>query len=116
MSALELAAPPELLSVDEARREFVSSTLALLSGSSYSLVGLRHALAGEAPTEELSGVERALFFGHCRVIDAVQASGHGWIVAEQLDGIVSAVGLDGERLGDLGPLASVLSEEATGAS
>jgi hypothetical protein len=45
------------------------------------------------------------------VLEAVAVAGHGWVVEEQLDGIVSATGLDEGDLRNVDVVASQLPSE-----
>jgi hypothetical protein len=98
-----------LLTVDEARYEFFTSALKLIREWGGEAKELRRALTGSCASGERSAHDVFLLLNHRRVIDAISSSGHGWVVDEEVEGIVSAIGLDDDRRGDLSVLERILS-------
>jgi hypothetical protein len=105
MSRIE---PTVLLTIDEARCEFVASAYRLLREWTGGIEELPRALGDECPRQPRPAHEAFLLLDHQRVIAAIRSSGHEWVIDEQIDGITSAVDLVGNHLGDLGALSSVL--------
>jgi hypothetical protein len=100
--------PTVLLTIDEARCEFVASAYRLLREWTGGIEELPRALVDECPWQTRPAHEAFLLLDHQRVIAAIRSSGHEWVIDEQIDGIASAVDLGGNHLGDLGALSSVL--------
>ncbi len=85
---------PVLLTIDEARSAVVRSSLRCLTDAACNPVGRVAMLWGlpAGPTwttsdARLAGMQR-------QVLDAVAACGHDWVIAYELEGILSATGLD----------------------
>jgi hypothetical protein len=85
---------PVLLTIDEARSAVVRSSLRCLTDAACNPVGRVAMLWGlpAGPTwttsdARLAGMQR-------QVLDAVAACGHDWVIPYELEGILSATGLD----------------------
>jgi len=100
--------PSVLLTIDEARCEFVASAYRLLREWTGGIEELPLALLDECPWQTRPAHEAFLLLDHQRVIAAIRSSGHEWVIVEQIDGIASAADLQARHLGDLGALSSVL--------
>jgi hypothetical protein len=98
-----------LLTVDEARYEFATSALKLIKEWRGETREIRRALTGGCTGGDRTAHDVFLILDHRRVIDAISFSGHGWVMDEEVEGIVSAIGLDDDRRGDLSVLERVLS-------
>lgn len=81
------------LSVDEARAALITSAVRCLTVGSCSADGIAAILwglpggAGWTPVEEVLAVE------HRRVLEMIADAGHGWIITEEIEGIVAATEL-----------------------
>jgi hypothetical protein len=77
-----------LLTLDEARAAVVRSAARCVAESRCAPSGLERMLWGQGG--DWSTTDRALAADHRQVLDEVARAGHGWIVAEQVEGIISA--------------------------
>jgi hypothetical protein len=83
-----LPVPVPLLTLDEARSAVVRSAARCVAESRCAPSGLQRMLWGQAG--EWSTADRALAAHHRQVLEEVARAGHGWIVAAQVEGIISA--------------------------
>ena len=81
---------PRLLTVDEARAALVDSAARCLSGATGTPTTLLAMLwgldVGPGPTAQT----RKLAAAHRATLDAVTKAGHGWIIVEELQGVIDA--------------------------
>src|SRR5690242_17172004 len=86
-----------MLTIDEARDEVVRSAVRCLRYGSCppeGLLAMVWALPGGA---RWSSADHELVADHRRVFEQVCAAGHGWVITEEIEGIIAATGLgDGE--------------------
>lgn len=99
-----------LMTADEARWELGRSAIACIKGARCEprdLWALLHGL-------HVSGLrfrDRSLAVAHKRVLAAIKAAGHGYVIADELEGIGSATGLCEGELRDITALEETFAEE-----
>jgi hypothetical protein len=94
MSALPAAVLDDLLTVDEARTAVVRSSLRCLTNATCNPIGMVAMLWGLPAGPTWSRTDAILASAQRRVLDSVAGCGHDWIIAAELEGILSATGLD----------------------
>jgi hypothetical protein len=96
VTTVKVRTSTSLLTLDEARAALTASAARCLSGAKCdpaTLVAMLWGLAvGRTPEDHTLSEE------HKFVLESICDAGHGWILAEELSGIISATGLcEGER-------------------
>lgn len=99
---------PALLTVEEARATLIRSALVCLRHAGGAPRHLPALLAGH-PGSGNPDHER-LAVAHRQTLDMVARAGHGWIIDDQVAGIVAAVGLDDGEVRDLDVIAAQLPD------
>jgi hypothetical protein len=104
------ARPKVLMTADEARRELGRSAVACIKDSGCA-PGELWALLHGVPVQGLEFRDRSLAAAHNRVLAAIEAAGHGYLIAEELEGIGSATGLDEGELRDITAVTETFADE-----
>ncbi len=104
------ARPKVLMTADEARRALGLSAVACIKSSGCA-PGELWALLHGVPVQGLEFRDRSLAAAHNRVLAAIKAAGHGYLIAEELEGIGSATGLDEGELRDITAIEETFAVE-----
>ncbi len=102
--------PTVLMTADEARRTLGHSVLCCIKGASCGPWDLWTVLNG-LPVPGLQLPDRSLAMAHKRVLAAVNAAGHGYVIDDELEGIGSATGLDEGELRDITAVAETFADD-----
>ncbi len=81
--------PGALLTVDEARAGFVASALGIIRRVDCDLERMAGLLSGEGRATGLPAEQRELVSAHRLLLRRLEASGLGWLVVEELEGLNS---------------------------
>ena len=99
-----------LLTVDEARVEICRSALTCLRHAQCAPGGLFLMLSGALTGPGWNRADHVLSNHHRQVLLAIEASGHGWIIEDEIAGIASSTGLDEGRLDSLDAIAQSVAD------
>jgi hypothetical protein len=99
-----------LFTRDEARQHVARSALACITRARANGADLVALVRGEDVPGSMSLADRQLAADHGAALAEVRASGHGWVIAEELEGIVSATGIARGRADNLDLLAAQLQD------
>ena len=94
-----------LLTVDEARLALCRSALTCLRHAQCGPCGLLLMLSGALTGPGWIRADQVLSNRHRQILTAIEASGHGWIIDDEIAGIASSTGLDEGRLDSLESIA-----------
>lgn len=84
-----------LYTIDEARSVFVHSAVTLLEGVSTPTIRLGRLLGGHRSHTNLTPGESHLVYLHWALLADLAASANAWIVAEELEGLLSFIEVEG---------------------
>jgi hypothetical protein len=99
-----------LLTVDEARLALCRSALASLRHAQCGPGGLLLMLSGAPSGPGWSRADQILSNRHREILMAIEASGHGWIIDDEIAGIASSIGLDEGRVDSLDSIAQTVAD------
>jgi hypothetical protein len=99
-----------LLTVDEARLALCRSALECLRHAQCGPCGLLPMLSGALTGPGWIRVDQVLSNRHRQLLMAIEASGHGWIIDDEIAGIASSTGLDEGRLDSLDSIAQSVAD------
>lgn len=99
------------LTLDEARLSVVRSAVDCLRRARCGPRGLLAMLRGLPGGEGWDSDDELLAVEHRRVLEKVLGAGHGWVIEEQLEGIVSATGVDEGFLRNVDSVASQIPSD-----
>jgi hypothetical protein len=99
-----------LMTADDARWALGRSAIACIKGLSCGYKELWAVLHG-APVQGLEFRDRSLARAHTRVLAAINAAGHGYLIEDELEGIGSATGLDEGELRDITAVEETFADE-----
>ena len=108
--ALLAAFPTALMTLDEARMRLGRSALACLRSASCGPQELWAMLRG-LPVRGLTLPDHRLASAHRRVLDDIEAAGHGDVIDDELEGLASATGLDEGELRDISAIVETFECE-----
>lgn len=98
------------LTLDEARLSVIRTALVCLQRARCGPHSLLTMVRGGPGGDDCSSDDERLALHHRRVLHAVIAAGHGWVVDEQLDAIISATGLDEGDVHNIDAIAAQLPD------
>ena len=101
---------PILLTVDEARIAFIQSALLCLRGAHCSPRQLSAVLRGDL-NRRLRKADADLARKHRQCLDKLERAGFGWVLGEELEGLISALGLDEGRCINLDVIEAQLPQD-----
>jgi hypothetical protein len=101
--------PKVLMTADEARWALGRSAVACIKGARCPPADLWVLLQG-LPVPGLLFRDRSLAANHNRVLGEINASGHGYLIDDELEGIGSATGLDEGELRDITALEETFAD------
>ena len=102
--------PKVFMTADEARRALGRSAIACIKGADCGPQDLWTLLRG-IPVPGLQFRDRSLVAAHNRVLAAIKAAGHGYVIDDELEGIGSATGLDEGELRDISAVEETFADE-----
>lgn len=99
-----------LLTVDEARLALCRSALTCLRNAQCGPSGLLPMLVGALTGPGWTRADQVLSYRHREILMAIEASGHGWIVHDEIAGVASSTGLDEGRLDSIDSIVQSVAE------
>src|SRR4051794_4515312 len=91
-------AAPAVLTLDEARAAVVRSAIACLEAARCNRDGQLAMLRGEPTHPSWGPSDQRVAARHRRLVSDVRSGEHGWVVDDELEGVIAATGLDDQAV------------------